>query len=202
MDKTNTLSLDQEAEWHAAVIKALPRDIDTDVVRGWTKNDEALTKILRAALSAEEPNANTIIQIDRLAKVPYPEWVREALDPEFEHTGAITYDLTDVHLWLHDDQRDDKLTRGDNVYDYLKSKDLLNSCLGLADGLAIKKKGAIVFNEVFGDNAVFLWRSVVRGHNGRVAVPYIYVNDGRVVQYWSWIGNGWISRHPAARLAL
>ena len=39
------------AEFQAAVIKALPRDIDQDVALGWTKNGEALARILREALT-------------------------------------------------------------------------------------------------------------------------------------------------------
>lgn len=46
----NTLSLDQQANWHAAVIKALPRDIASQIAYDWEKNGEALTKVLRSAL--------------------------------------------------------------------------------------------------------------------------------------------------------
>jgi hypothetical protein len=46
----NTLSLGQQANFIAAVTKALPRDINPDVARGWEQNGEALTKVLREAL--------------------------------------------------------------------------------------------------------------------------------------------------------
>lgn len=46
----NTLSLGQQANFIAAVTKALPRDIDPDVARGWEQNGEALTNVLRTAL--------------------------------------------------------------------------------------------------------------------------------------------------------
>ena len=39
------------AEFQAAIIKALPRDIDQDVALGWTKNGEALARVLREALA-------------------------------------------------------------------------------------------------------------------------------------------------------
>ena len=38
------------AEFQAAVIKALPRDIDQDVALGWTRNGETLARVLREAL--------------------------------------------------------------------------------------------------------------------------------------------------------
>jgi hypothetical protein len=46
----NTLSLGQQANFHAALIKAAPRDIDPDVAREWEQNGEVLTKVLREAL--------------------------------------------------------------------------------------------------------------------------------------------------------
>src|SRR3989344_5105193 len=41
------------AEFQAAVIKALPRDIDQDVALGWTKNGKVLACILREALTPD-----------------------------------------------------------------------------------------------------------------------------------------------------
>jgi len=46
----NTLSLGQQANFIAAVAKALPRDIDPEVARNWERNGETLTKVLREAL--------------------------------------------------------------------------------------------------------------------------------------------------------
>ena len=46
----NTLSLDNQANWHAAVIKALPRDIDPQITANWERNGESLTRVLRKAL--------------------------------------------------------------------------------------------------------------------------------------------------------
>lgn len=46
----NTLSLGQQANFIASVTKALPRDIDPDIARGWEQNGEALTNVLRTAL--------------------------------------------------------------------------------------------------------------------------------------------------------
>ena len=50
LSKGNTLSLGQQANWHAAVIKALPRDIGPELALNWERNGEALTKVLREAL--------------------------------------------------------------------------------------------------------------------------------------------------------
>lgn len=40
-------------EFQAAVLKALPRDINPDVAFGWTQNGESLARVLREALSPD-----------------------------------------------------------------------------------------------------------------------------------------------------
>jgi hypothetical protein len=54
----NTLSLAQQANFHAAVLKALPRDIDPGLAQNWEKNGKSLTRVLREVLmpvSGEKP---------------------------------------------------------------------------------------------------------------------------------------------------
>lgn len=46
----NTLSLDQQANFHAAVLKALPRDIPKDIAHNWEINGKDLTRALCNAL--------------------------------------------------------------------------------------------------------------------------------------------------------
>lgn len=51
MSKTgNTLSLGQQANFHAAVLKALPRNIDSGIARDWEINGESLTRVFRDLL--------------------------------------------------------------------------------------------------------------------------------------------------------
>ena len=47
-------------EFQAAVLRALPRDIDSDVALGWTQNGESLARVLREALTPDnKPAGNT-----------------------------------------------------------------------------------------------------------------------------------------------
>ena len=46
----NTLSLAQQANFHAAVLKALPRDIEPNTATAWERNGEGLTCVLRDVL--------------------------------------------------------------------------------------------------------------------------------------------------------
>ncbi len=63
----NTLSLGQQANFHAAVIKALPRDITPSDALAWEKNGEKLSAALASALCplatpvAEQPKPPTLV---------------------------------------------------------------------------------------------------------------------------------------------
>lgn len=52
MKNGNTLSLGQQANFHAAVLKALPRDLDPSEAHYWEMNGKSLTEVLRSALTA------------------------------------------------------------------------------------------------------------------------------------------------------
>jgi hypothetical protein len=58
----NTLSLGQQANFHAAVLKALPRDIDPELAQNWERNGGSLTRILREAL-IPSPNDKPQVQL-------------------------------------------------------------------------------------------------------------------------------------------
>lgn len=54
MKNGNTLSLGQQANFIAAVTKALPRDINHGTARDWEQNGEALAEALREALCLQQ----------------------------------------------------------------------------------------------------------------------------------------------------
>jgi hypothetical protein len=168
----------------------------------WIVGEPAkVSKPKRSTTKKTETAIDTIIHIDRAAAVPYPDWVKEVRHPAIERNAPAEYDLSTVQLWRHDGQKDGKSMRGQGIYDYLKREGQLESCLGLADGIAIQQKGVAAFRKVFGNNYVFLWRSVVRGRYGGLYVPYVCVDGGAVVVSWHWLGSDWSSNVPAARFA-
>ncbi len=61
----NTLSKDQIPNWHAAVLKALPRDISSNIALGWEKNGKGLTEALRQALCTPEAELSKKLIISR-----------------------------------------------------------------------------------------------------------------------------------------
>ncbi len=209
VENGNTLSLDQQADLHAAVIKALPRDITPDIAEGWRNNGKGLTKALRAALLPPEPAKATvaeqpldsIVRVERSQKPSYPDWMKKVMHPELECTGPAEFDLGTLDQWLHDGQKGGKWVKGEVIYDHLKSAKMLDTCLSLQDGLAVQQKGIAVFRKHFGGKAVFLWKSVVLNRDDSLHVPYLIEFGGQVVVGWIWFGYGWRGLNPALRFA-
>ena len=98
------------AEFQAAVIKALPRDIDQDVALGWTKNGEALARILREALNQNgEPTTSVSYPItvyygmnveDRVEAGHY-DWVNFNITSELfptERNGIAEIEIKLIHF--------------------------------------------------------------------------------------------------------
>ena len=150
----------------------------------------------------EEVPLDTIIRVDRSVRPAYPGWVDKVMNPELDSTGPAEYDLaTSISLWLHDGQ-EGGTTNGMVIYDHLKKHDMFPSCLSLQDAQQIQKKGVAVFRKVFGNNAVYFWKSVVR-YRGvrRLHVPCLCVHGVRVVLSWRWLDGVWYESLPAVRFA-
>lgn len=186
-------------EFSAAVLRALPRNIDPGTALKWASNGKDLARVLRSALcSPGDSSLDFTIHVDRSVST-CPEWAKELMHPELELIGPVEYNPQDtVELWLHDDQKNG-FTTGHNIYQHLKATDALGSCLGLADLLAIQQKGITVFRELFKGKAVFAWKSVARYRDGYLSVPYLYGFDDEVVLLWNWLGRDWDSGNPALR---
>ena len=171
----NTLSAGQQANFHAAVIKALPRNIDPMVARWWDKHGKKLAEILRENLVCPS-ELNPVVNVDRSMRPSYPKWVKKVKNPELERIGPSQYDIRkDVFAWLHPKQRKSHVGSGWRVYDYLEKKGMLASCLGLADLCALHLMEHTVFPKRFVDKRLFAWRSVVeRRGDGGCFVPSLY----------------------------
>lgn len=130
----------------------------------------------------------------------YPKWVNEKTFIALEATGPSDYMLSSLELWLHEEQKTGVI-QGKRLYEYLKSNNMLSSCLGLADLLAIQKLGIKVFRRYFKDKTVFGWRSVVRNLDGDLSAPCLVESGGLVALIWSWLGHDWVALDPAPRFA-
>ena len=144
---------------------------------------------------------NTLIRVDRITKFVYPDWVKKVMHPELENQGPAEYDLSKVDLWLHEDQKDGKWAKGENIYARLKQNngELLKTCLTLRDSKEIKKNGTEVYRVFFKDKALFLWGSIVQHNNGNFYVPCLRDLGDSVVELWRGLGHDWDGCSPAGR---
>jgi len=143
---------------------------------------------------------DSIIRVDHSICPVYPDWVKKVMHPELEAAGPAEFDISQVEQWLHPDQARGTV-KGKVIYEYLKDNDMLKTCLGLSDLLAIQKKGIAFFRKHFADKAVFGWKAVVLSRDGNLRVPSLIESEGKVLVYWRWLDYAWDSDYPALRLA-
>ena len=124
--------------------------------------------------AVQEEKIDSVIHVDRTVPPAYPEWMKTPLHPELELKGPSEYDLKGgLAISFLPGQGDGKFT-GLDAYEHLKSNNLLEGCLGLADGLAICEKGPKAFSKFFEakDSAVIaLWTAVFTDDDGKLCVP-------------------------------
>lgn len=193
----NTLSLGQQANFHAAVLKALPRDINPQIARAWEQDGRGLTRVLRDVLLPPEDQVpeDDIIRVDRSVRPEYPNWMKDVLHPQLELSGPAEFDLSKVEQWLHNGQKDGGWIMGAEIYRDLKANNMLGSCLNLADLKAIQARGIEMFRRHFAGKTVFGWKSVILSSIGNHNVPCLTTGNGKVALCWEWLAR---SRHGNA----
>ncbi len=121
-----------------------------------------------------EEKIDSVLHVDRTVAPAHPEWMKTPLHPELELTGPAEYDLkTNMDISFLPGQGDNKFT-GLDAYEHLKSNNLLDGCLGLADGVAIRERGIKAYCKFFEAKegaVVALWKSVFTDEDGKLCVP-------------------------------
>ena len=96
-------------EFQAAVLRALPRDIDPDVALGWTKNGESLARIMREALTPSgKPAGNTYpvtvnydLSVEDAVKLGLYDWANSDIAGKnfpTKRTGKVEVVVELIHL--------------------------------------------------------------------------------------------------------
>jgi hypothetical protein len=140
------------------------------------------------------------VTVDRTIRPSYPNWTEEVLYFALQTTGPAQFNVNTLVQWLHNDQKT-STGKGNVIYEYLKTNNMLEGCLGLRDLEEIQKKGIKFFRRHFQDKAVFGWKSVVRASSGNLLAPYLLEGGDLVVLQWRWLENDWSSSYPALRFA-
>lgn len=144
-----------------------------------------------------------IIRIDRSINPTGPEHLPDYLSPhhllhpELQSTGPAWYDVAKLEQWVHSEQRWNlSHMMGERVYEYVERNSMLESCLGYADGLAIRKKGVAVFQKIFKNNTCYFLRSAamamsLNGKDSYLVAPALLLHS----QYPNEVRLGWCKLH-------
>lgn len=135
------------------------------------------------------------IRVNRSVRPVYPDWAATAWTGndgfmKLEAAGPSKYDLAKVILWRHDLQTDGHEILGEELYQYLRENQILESCLSLHDGEAIQKKGVDLFRQCFGNKTVLLAKSTLMHRvNCGLDMPCLFEKNDEVVIGWVWLGE-------------
>lgn len=154
----------------------------------------------RDKISAFLANLSPFIFMNRSQPLIYPNWVDKPLYPELEVKGPKKVDVSKLEHWLHPEQEQWRV-KGTVIHGYLKENNLLPTCLGLYELLAIQAKGLDFYRRYFQNKAVFGWKGGVRLRGGCLRVPCLVEGAGKVVLRWGWLELDWGADGPALRLA-
>ena len=94
------------------------------------------------------------------------------LYPELEKVGPLQFDVTKIEQWVHERQQGGLFMNGEELHSYIAAN-ILNSCLGLTELLAIADRGYYFVLQHFGQVGPYGHRGAARNQKGELFVPYI-----------------------------
>lgn len=149
-----------------------------------------------------EEKIDSVLHVDRTAAPVYPAWMKAPLHPELELKGPAEYDLkSNIEISFLPGQGDEKFT-GMEVYEHLKSNNLLDGCLGLADGYALRERGIkayVKFFEAKDSSVVALWTGVFKDDDGKLYVPLAMPVLNKVAVTKGDLSVAWTKYRPLVR---
>jgi len=185
-------------EFQAAVLQALPRDIDSDVALGWTQNGESLARVLREALTPDnKPAGNTYPlsvdyerSVEKGVKAGRYDWANSDITARnfpTERNGTAEVAVELVHFNRH--------VSTDEAFRELDRMGFRPA--ELHELLAFGEKHPEVQREF----PVVALGSVWQFRYGSRFVPYLSGGDSERGLYLGWIGFDWfeVCRFAAVR---
>lgn len=125
-----------------------------------------------------------MIEVDRSQKPKYPTWMRGLKNPELEAQGPSRYRLSDLEWFKHPGQAHGKGESLQVVYDFLVKHNMLERCLTLLDGEAIKKISIEEYKKLSRGQDLFLWGTSYIHTDTQSDVAYLTEENGRVHIRW------------------
>lgn len=114
MSRFTDLRPDEITDWHAAVLKALPKDLSPELVRAWTNDPHALIKALRSALVTDHMPTGTPWSVWKKVVIglkPSPEELLAYLDESKCYLTDYTRDMVTKIKSIKTSARTIKLVR-------------------------------------------------------------------------------------------
>jgi len=185
-------------EFQAAVLRALPRDIDSDVALSWTKNGELLARILREALTPNgKPAGNTYplsvdydLSVENAVKLGQYNWTNGDITGKnfpTTRTGKVEVVVELIRFNCAISTKDAQRELDQRGYRPAELHELL----------AFGEK----YPEVQHEFPVVALGSVWQSRSGDRLVPYLRRHGSRRHLYLYWVGYDWdeIYRFAAVR---
>lgn len=153
-------------------------------------------RLLNEAKLAEEKRRHAqrdpVIRPDHSLTLNYPaelsrngareEWcARIPVFPDLENWGPASYKMSDIQPCLAAEEGKVDIIPGYQVWEYLRKNNLLNSCLGLRDALAINRDAPDIARRLFDGKPLPLWKTVMRHEEKLFERKYLTV---MVVKKW------------------
>lgn len=154
---------------------------------------------------------DSVVCVDRSNSPIRPDgWKIKVMYPELEMTGPTKFDVRRLDQWAHPDGQEKPEVLGSVILKYLEENNLLASCLGVSDLVAIQEKGLQFFRKHFHWKLVFGWKSITQvtyedADDPELVVPYLAEtrdavgSKGKVVLCWSDITVTWDPHYRALR---
>lgn len=167
MKHGTTLSLAQQANFHAAVLKALPRDISPTTARAWEKSGGALTTTLRDLLCLPEDSAADDLHVIDCSKAPFvpPGWTVKS----HQKGKAFVWDPAKVDLWLAPEQEKGSID-GEVLQEKLIGKTKFNA--NVLDYLLAHPE--LIPTEWHSGIQICFWGTIYRDNSGFQCIRYLY----------------------------
>ncbi len=145
-----------------------------------------------------------IIRVDHSQHPNVPNWLGEAVHPDWERVGPTEYDLEALNPWRHDGQKHGYQMTGNAIYRYLQENNMIASCLSLLDGQAIQAQASAAdFRRHTKCSSAALWGSVrpYGSHSESLHVLCIIIEQGgnKLELRWNFLGWYFDGRIPALR---
>ena len=196
-----TLSLGQQANFHAAVLKALPRDINPDVARTWEKNGKALTQVLRQLLIF---SGDHVIDCDAEPSNPWADsgWVVE----QHLKDGQLNLNPWRIKLFRVSEQKGKGYLRGKALRQRLAelnipvlNANVLDSLIADPDSIPEEWKKGRGEDDNLGVSVCF-WGTLYR-HEHELFVRYLYWENGQWHEDLMSLNEPFNCDYPAAVVA-